>query len=246
MKHTKQIMLGLVLIVMASITIAAVTNPQKFGAMYSSDGTGNPGSWVAVSGSGAAYTGSVTPAGIMVSSDGTGNPGSWVAATANTFANGVTSIDTLAGAFTFGGSGVSHVANAYTFSNSPTVTEWQNGPKQAVSVGFGQNVTRLFSFVMPVNMTNVTKISYNVNTTADNTANLYDIGFYSATGTLLCHTGPIAGTTTFPANNASVTLTFLSTGCTLTAGTRYLFGNTTNAAASGTMQSIGLGFMAVA
>jgi hypothetical protein len=207
-------MLGLVLIVIASITIAAVTNPAKAGLMYSTNGSGAAGSWAAMTGTGGAlYSGSVTPMGVMYSTDGTGNPGTWAPATQASFGT--------------------------------TATEWQNGPKQAVSTAFGQNATRLFSFVMPVNIVNLTKISYNVNTTADNTANLYDFGIYTSTGTLVCHTGPIAGTIAFPANNASVTLTLLSTGCTLNAGTRYLFGITTNAAAAGTMQSIGLGFMAV-
>src|SRR5215831_8975741 len=65
---------------------AATTNPAKYGAMVSSDGTGNPGTWVAMAGTGAAYSGPAPqPAGLMVSSDGTGNPGTWVAATAASF-----------------------------------------------------------------------------------------------------------------------------------------------------------------
>lgn len=64
------------------------TNPTKVGVMYSTDGTGNPGTWVPYTGSGAAYSGSVQPMGAMVSSDGTGNPGTWVPATASTFGGG--------------------------------------------------------------------------------------------------------------------------------------------------------------
>lgn len=65
------------------------------------------------------------------------------------------------------------------------------------------------------------KVSYNV-ATADNTADLYDIGFYSVsgtTGTLVGHIGATAGTTFAPATG-SRTLNWL-TPFTITAGTRY-------------------------
>jgi hypothetical protein len=66
----------------------ATTNPPKAGGYYSTDGTGNAGTWKPYSGTGTPYSGS-TPAsyGFMVSTDGTGNPGTWVAATSGTFGN---------------------------------------------------------------------------------------------------------------------------------------------------------------
>src|SRR3974390_3495424 len=60
--------------------------PQKLGMMVSVDGTGNPGTWAAMTGTGTPITGTVQPVGLMVSVDGTGNPGSWAAATPSTFA----------------------------------------------------------------------------------------------------------------------------------------------------------------
>lgn len=87
MKHFKQIMLALAGVLVVSVLIAAVSNPQKIGLFYSSDGTGNNGTWLAVTGSGTPYTGSVQPAGTFVSTDGSGNPGTWAAATAATFGN---------------------------------------------------------------------------------------------------------------------------------------------------------------
>lgn len=213
MKLTKQ----LIVILGAALTVslllaAATTNPSKFGAFYSSNGSGNPGTWLAVSGSGTPYTGGVQPAGIMVSSDGSGAPGSWVAANANTF--------------------------------TTNLAEWVSGPKTAVSQPITQNSERLYSFNLPGSIT-ATKISYNINTTADNTAALYDFGIYSATGTLLCHTGAVPGTTAAPAINVTVTLNFLSTGCALSGGTRYLFALTTSSAAPATVQHSGNILMAV-
>jgi hypothetical protein len=71
---------------------SATTNPGKLGMFVSSDGTGNPGTWVALQGVGTTYTGTVQPAGMMVSTDGTGNPGSWVAATSTTFQPPITAL----------------------------------------------------------------------------------------------------------------------------------------------------------
>lgn len=87
MKHFKKILIAVVLVLTVSITIAAVTNPQRVGLFVSSDGTGNPGTWLAVSGGGQAFTGSVQPVGMFTSIDGTGNPGTWAAATSTSFAS---------------------------------------------------------------------------------------------------------------------------------------------------------------
>lgn len=81
----KQILAALTMVLIVAVTTAAVTTAPPVGMFYSSDGSGNPGTWVAMSGSGTPYTGTVQPAGMFVSSDGSGNPGTWVAATAATF-----------------------------------------------------------------------------------------------------------------------------------------------------------------
>jgi hypothetical protein len=86
MKKFKQIIAALVMVLVVAVTIAAVSNPEKIGMFVSSDGTGNPGTWVALTGTGTPFTGTVNPSGMYVSTDGTGNPGTWVAATAATFA----------------------------------------------------------------------------------------------------------------------------------------------------------------
>jgi len=85
------------------------------------------------------------------------------------------------------------------------------------------NTTRVYDFVPPVNLS-VTKLSYRIGT-ADNTTNLYSLGIYSNTGTLLCTTGAIQGTVAFPVANNITNLSFTGT-CNLTGGTRYLFAMT--------------------
>src|ERR1019366_5466476 len=51
-----------------------------------------------------------------------------------------------------------------------------------------QNVTKLWGFLLPYNVT-TTKITYDV-TTADNTANNYDIGIFNSSGKLVLDIGP--------------------------------------------------------
>jgi hypothetical protein len=71
--------------------------------------------------------------------------------------------------------------------------------------GGTQNTTKVFAVYFPQAVTTV-GFCYDV-ATADNTANVYDIGIYSATGTnfatgtLIVHTGPTAGTTLFPSTS---------------------------------------------
>ena len=68
----------------------AFSNPQKVGALVSIDGTGNQGTWAALTTLAATsppFTGTVQPVGLAVSVDGTGNPGTWAAATPSTFSN---------------------------------------------------------------------------------------------------------------------------------------------------------------
>jgi hypothetical protein len=63
-------------------------------------------------------------------------------------------------------------------------------------------------------------ITYQVNV-ADNTANLYDIGVYNSSGTLLVHTGATAGTT-FAPNTSALSLTWTGGAVTIPAGKIYV------------------------
>lgn len=67
-----------------------------------------------------------------------------------------------------------------------------------------------------------TKVSYDV-TTADNTANVYDLGISNATtGARVCHTGPQAGTVMFPATGISPAGVVWAASCTIQPNTKYL------------------------
>jgi hypothetical protein len=60
--------------------------PEPAAAYYSSDGTGNSGTWNPMTGSGGTAIGYVPrPAGIYYSTDGTGNAGTWAPCTASCF-----------------------------------------------------------------------------------------------------------------------------------------------------------------
>lgn len=78
--------------------MTVTANPPRVGAFTSSDGSGNPGTWVPKSGAGSAYSGSVAPVGLMVSSDGSGNPGTWVPASSSSFGGNIGGNVTLTGA----------------------------------------------------------------------------------------------------------------------------------------------------
>jgi hypothetical protein len=59
-------------------------------------------------------------------------------------------------------------------------------------------------------------------TTADNTADTYNFGIYNSSGTLLCSTGALAGTSIFAATGFSASIAFTS-NCTLAQGQVYFF-----------------------
>jgi len=91
--------------------------------------------------------------------------------------------------------------------------------------------TRVYWVPMLQSVLAPVKLTYTV-TTADNTANLYDVGFYGPTGTLLCHLGATAGTA-FSSSTGIKTLNFASQcSSNLISGTRYYFAFTTNCTAS--------------
>ncbi len=64
------------------------------------------------------------------------------------------------------------------------------------SVSAGTNLIALWGFLLPYKVT-TSKITYDV-TTADNTANKYNIGIYDYSGNLIAQTAPTAGTTFAP------------------------------------------------
>jgi hypothetical protein len=87
---------------------------------------------------------------------------------------------------------------------SPGIVAWFSPTVGTTTMtGVTQNTTRVYGIYIPQALTTV-GICYDVGT-ADNSANVYDIGIYSAsgtnfaTGTLQVHTGPTAGTTLFAA-----------------------------------------------
>jgi len=71
--------------------------------------------------------------------------------------------------------------------------------------------------------------------TADNSANTYNFGIYNATGTLICSTGAVAGSTYF-ATTSGGTVPFTS-NCVLTQGSVYFFA--TGAISTSTLKSVG-------
>jgi len=91
-----------------------------------------------------------------------------------------------------------------------------------------KNVTRLWGILLPYNVT-TTEITYDV-TTADNTANIYDIGIFNNSGNLVADIGPSAGKTFAPAKGFQ-TLAW-SQGSTSLAAGRYYLAFTTNCAST--------------
>ena len=73
-----------------------------------------------------------------------------------------------------------------------------------------------------------TKVSYDV-TTADNTANVYDLGISAASGgAQVCHTGPLAGTALFA--GIGIANANWAASCTLQPNTKYYVVLTSSAA----------------
>ncbi len=102
------------------------------------------------------------------------------------------------------------------------------GARSVGSQAATENVTKLWGFLLPYTLT-TTQITYQV-TTADNTANEYDIGIYNTSGNLLLDIGAKPGTT-FAASDAFHTLSWTQGSTGLAAGQYYL-ALTTNCASS--------------
>jgi trimeric autotransporter adhesin len=86
------------------------------------------------------------------------------------------------------------------------------------------NVTKLWGFLLPYGVI-TTKVTYDV-TTADNSANKYDVGIFDNSGNLMANIGSTAGTTFAPAK-AFKTLAWKQGSISLSAG-RYYLAFTTN------------------
>jgi hypothetical protein len=115
-------------------------------------------------------------------------------------------------------------ASTSSTSTGVTLTEWSSGGVKTAGVTLIANAEQIWSFNLPGSDTS-TKITYTPST-ADNTANLYGIAIHDSTGAVICHSGPLAGTT-FAPNTNPVTLTWLEGGgCVLSGGLRYYLGIT--------------------
>jgi hypothetical protein len=87
-----------------------------------------------------------------------------------------------------------------------------------------KNITKLWGFLLPYNVT-TSKITYDV-TTADNSANNYDLGLFDDSGNLVADIGPTPGTT-FAPSKAFQTLVWAQGSTSLGPG-RYYLAFTTN------------------
>lgn len=136
------------------------------------------------------------------------------------------------GAPEIAGSGItfSPASNGLTVGN--TLASPQSGryfqlsaSTSSISTLSGANTTVLWGFVATYSMT-TNRLQYEVGT-ADNSADLYDIGVYDANGNLVCHVGATAGTSIAPSTGLH-TIPWAASG-TFTAGNRYYIGITGNA-----------------
>ena len=136
-----------VTVALISLIAAAPTNPPKYGGFYSSDGTGNPGTWLAMKGTGTPYTGATpAPAGLMVSTDGTGNPGTWVASTAATFA-GPGTANTFTAQQTFQQNGNSQILLTAPDGETTSFTQFGDGNAQSYWCSGAKVVSSAFTAV---------------------------------------------------------------------------------------------------
>jgi fibronectin-binding autotransporter adhesin len=127
-----------------------------------------------------------------------------------------------------------------TITNGPgTITISASGPgalpyfatgggQTGASSSTTQNVTVLWGFLLPYSVT-TTQITYDI-TTADNTANTYDIGIFNNSGTLMLDLGATVGTAFAPA--AAFNTLAWSQGSTTLAPGRYYLALTTNCASN--------------
>lgn len=200
---------------------------------------------ILVKNSGTAWTGTIQPS-VIIENDPNGTTGN-VQVTPSTSptaqstitANG-TYFASVAGAnyFQLCGNTVTNTASI-TLTPIPLAANRNAGPGTGTLLTTGnatiaiagpsQNATKLWGFVPAQNLT-FSVIAYSIVTTADNTANLYDIGILDSAGNIVAHSGATAGTSFAPATGAR-NINMLASG-TLLAGQKYYIAWTTNAAAS--------------
>lgn len=150
--------------------------------------------------------------------------GTWSVSTA--LANGTT-----AQTQTVGDGSTKVATDAFVLANPSltTCTQWSpNSSPYSSGVGPTTNATKLYDLLTPGCNLSVTKITYSIFGT-DNTANLYDIGFYDSTGTLItnCHIGATPGTS-FAPSSAAITRSFVGT-CVIPGNSRVDLAITGNA-----------------
>lgn len=116
-------------------------------------------------------------------------------------------------------------AGPYTM---PWLTTQRGGSPSGVTFSTTANQAKLWGVVLSFPIT-TTQVRYYVGT-ADNTANVYDIGIYDAAGNLKAHLGPKAGTSFAPVAAASYVLPWTAS-VTLQPG-KYYLAITTNCTAS--------------
>jgi hypothetical protein len=118
---------------------------------------------------------------------------------------------------------IANNAGSITISATPSSPTFQffvtGGARTGAAQAATENVTTLWGFLLPYAVT-TTQITYEV-TTADNTANDYDIGIFNTSGKLMVGVGPIPGTA-FAASNAFNTLPWTQGSTGLAAGEYYL------------------------
>jgi len=108
-------------------------------------------------------------------------------------------------------------------------------PHYSTGIAFSTATNKgIFTGVILTFPKTTTKVTYLVST-ADNTANVYDIGVYSGTSggtcTQVAHVGPTAGTTFAPASSTWKTLNWTGGAVTLQPG-RYYMAYTTSCTSS--------------
>jgi len=117
-----------------------------------------------------------------------------------------------------------------------TAVPWMPTPHYSTGISFSTAANKaIFTGVVLTFPKTTTQVTYLVSTTADNTANLYDIGIYSGTSggtcTQMAHTGPTAGTTFSPTASTWKTLSWTGGAVTLQPG-RYYMAYTTSCTSS--------------
>lgn len=100
------------------------------------------------------------------------------------------------------------------FWNSP----WGGGSNVTFPTA---NATKLYAVNITTSLVGAQHLYYHV-ATADNTANLYDVGLYNASGTLICDLGATAGTSFAPSIGDKSIAIGGGSGCTTTPGRYYI------------------------